>query len=660
MKLSLGSHNHALPFSHAHDHKHKSLRSPLVANRTLTDTPSLVLRSAESSSTCGSSNSGTCQKPTDASGSGNLTIALAAAIPTVAALVVLFFLHRRIRRKQRLEDANDKHKSLDFGLDVVPGGKKGRSDMKVPEMTVTDMEKSTSNIMRGRGLSMDMSSPYLLPAALQTSRESFHSMSRTLPDSEDPYRPVTFRNDNDSVYSAATRGMRKDNASVYTGSSDRSGDNARLLNNASRISQSNPFSNENATSPDSYTSRESNRPQPPPSAHRGSSPNKPLPNPNRRSLAMAPGAFNPRQPSQQPAYASAPVPRIHEPQPSMSEYGGNDFDSQNQTFQVTPPSPPAHEQTAPVAHRYSITEAPRLEEPAQSTIADRRVSGMGLRPLPPDDPTDNPEQRANRIRSFYKEYFDDSKPNPPGHYPQYSPYEEVYDQDYYEDGAVYDPETGAFISARAPFAQPAGRRAMTPDARGPNLPYGRVRSNSSFQSTGHINNPAFQKGPRAPMQPKKKLPPPIALTSLPTPHKLKDDMAFSPISFAPKATYRDHRLGRGMDSPTGTSRPYSPAVPAHNPLVRSFDDLMVMPSPHELRKSGAFTGLDFAPPPRFRNEGSNASDAGSIRSNRSGISQVQRDAVRAGAYRVSRIPKEMVGTHADVAAQLKPTWDMRK
>jgi hypothetical protein len=27
--------------------------------------------------------------------------------------------------------------------------------------------------------------------------------------------------------------------------------------------------------------------------------------------------------------------------------------------------------------------------------------------LPPEDPADNPEQRANRIRSFYKEYFDE-------------------------------------------------------------------------------------------------------------------------------------------------------------------------------------------------------------------------------------------------------------
>lgn len=34
--------------------------------------------------------------------------------------------------------------------------------------------------------------------------------------------------------------------------------------------------------------------------------------------------------------------------------------------------------------------------------------------MPSDDPQENPEERANRIRSFYKEYFDDSKPEPAG------------------------------------------------------------------------------------------------------------------------------------------------------------------------------------------------------------------------------------------------------
>jgi hypothetical protein len=84
----------------------------------------------------------------------------------------------------------------------------------------------------------------------------------------------------------------------------------------------------------------------------------------------------------------------------------------------------------------------------------------------------------------------------------------------------------------------------------------------------------------------------------------------------------------------------------------------VLPSPHLLRKSGLFTGLDFAPPPKFRDPGSNASDAGSIRSNRSGMSAVGRNAIANGANRVSKIPKGVVFTKDDMLNQLKPQLSM--
>lgn len=85
---------------------------------------------------------------------------------------------------------------------------------------------------------------------------------------------------------------------------------------------------------------------------------------------------------------------------------------------------------------------------------------------------------------------------------------------------------------------------------------------------------------------------------------------------------------------------------------------MLTRSSHALRKSGTFTALDFAPPPRFRDPGSNASDAGSIRSNRSGMSTAGRMAVRNGAYRVSKIPKEVVGTKDDLMNSLRPKLDL--
>ncbi|KAG9385375.1 hypothetical protein A1F94_004922 [Pyrenophora tritici-repentis] len=78
-----------------------------------------------------------------------------------------------------------------------------------------------------------------------------------------------------------------------------------------------------------------------------------------------------------------------------------------------------------------------------------------------------------------------------------------------------------------------------------------------------------------------------------------------------------------------------------------------------MRKSGTFTALDFAPPGRIRDPaGSGASDAGSIRSNHSGISAAGRFAVRSGANRVSRIPRDVLGTKDDFALQLKPRMNL--
>lgn len=53
------------------------------------------------------------------------------------------------------------------------------------------------------------------------------------------------------------------------------------------------------------------------------------------------------------------------------------------------------------------------------------------------------------------------------------------------------------------------------------------------------------------------------------------------------------------------------------------------------------------------------SDAGSIRSNRSGISAAQLGAIRNGAGRVSRLPGDTVFTAASTQGTLKPQWNIR-
>lgn len=79
---------------------------------------------------------------------------------------------------------------------------------------------------------------------------------------------------------------------------------------------------------------------------------------------------------------------------------------------------------------------------------------------------------------------------------------------------------------------------------------------------------------------------------------------------------------------------------------------------HLLRKSSTFTGLDFAPPRRFKDP-ETMSETGSVRSMQSGISGAGLNALRAGAGRVSRLPGDTVFTQAAISTTLKPNWGMR-
>lgn len=76
-----------------------------------------------------------------------------------------------------------------------------------------------------------------------------------------------------------------------------------------------------------------------------------------------------------------------------------------------------------------------------------------------------------------------------------------------------------------------------------------------------------------------------------------------------------------------------------------------------MRKSGTFTGLDFAPPKKFKDPDS-MSDAGSIKSNRSGMSRANEFAIRSGAGRVSRLPGDIIFSQAAMNESLKPTMNM--
>lgn len=651
--------------------------------------------SSSSSSTCSAGDtSSKCVTPAAVESSQNLAIILGVVIPLSCAIIVLIFLHRRHMRKQRQEDINDPHRSLDFGMDGIEPvtSNRGRGRRRGgPEMTTTQPNPSTRTGTRGLSMDMNLGNPYLLPAALTGSRETLHSMTRNAVDEHDPYRPVTLMRpstDNDSIRFG--RLNSDDNRSLYsmsTGNHSTSQDKAGLIVNARPMSQSfgkraDSISPQDTSPPDDFPLRQlhssTNRTSPP---TRKSSTEKPLPEIQEREILVTPPsdiqpiALQAPPPARTASEGQRTISASSAPRPprkdSMSSAHDSRPESSNYGDEETPPAhritinePQPYDIDPSMIHdRYSEFELPATQfEPSPESSPglqaprvppqNNRLSVMGLRPLPTNLPEDNPEVRANRIRSFYKEYFDDSKPGP-------GPAQATYENDGYMDfldGVIYDPDSGGFYAPQKPFAGGPGRRAMTPPPRA----RPRVSGNSAGGPHGRQFSTQSMGRPRGRSLPRKKLPPPKPLNSLMTPHLMRDDSAiFNAIDFAPPSTFRNMQNGGRPDSPMGISRPYSPSVRAFTPLASSFDNLSVLPSPHDLRKSGTFTALDFAPPSKIRDPGSlSPSDAGSIRSNRSGVSAMQSNAIRAGAYRVSRIPAALVTTNEDLGKQLRPQMNM--
>jgi hypothetical protein len=581
---------------------------------------------------------------------------------------------------------------LDFGLEnASQAGKSGRSPA-APSSAVSDERDYGEKSGRQRLVSMDMSvnSPYLLPPELNQSRESIHSLSRSLHQHEDPYNPINkfYAGDGSSIRSQSR--MNHDGSSMYTGSSkapsriQELGTSSDLLTNAGGMPRSNPppalfvppprlnsLPQKSASgSPVEGQAEAGFSPAPPPypvepqQAHiedstisRSGLPTSPRPG---QTLHPAPiagaresyqsngdegfqvsnnylGAFInsrdqsppapttptqslPATPRMSPpvsnALPSSPRPPRKESMPVVAPVAtpaatnavqpADDASDYGNGFQVTPPSPVANNAELARGQRYSMDVPP--EEFAQAGLGapnfDPRRLSMGFRPLPPDAllaESDDPEVRANRIRSFYKEYFDESKPAPQGQY-----YED-YDQHYLgNDAGYYNPNGNDFAM---PYTEPVTRRAMTPPPRGQprfqgqGQPRGRQGSfgamssggmSAGGMSQGGMRDPQmyppgpYPQGPRAystasgrsAASGASRRPPPAPLNTLPTPSKLRDDSfaLMNAMDFAPPQTYRDRAAGRS-ESPLGERRPYSPAVPSFVPTASAYDDLAAMPSP---------------------------------------------------------------------------------
>ena len=608
----------------------------------------------------------------------------------------------------------DKHKSLDFGMDAAAIGKSGKKAKKgqkgQQEMADANAEQRRlqRDLHRGQmsmdmDLAMDMSNPYILPPEIHNSRESLHSLSRTVVHgAHDPYRPATF--------APSLKGSQfgDDASSIRTGSTHqtngfgRDGMNQNLLRNAQRMSRSGPPPP--VRSPDSMSeihSQTSSPPLPAKSLARGqmrnmsdgsAAPISELPKSPESAHSQPPRVASPQsyelprvaspqshepprrtssnqqpinqQPQhvQQPSnnyYYQGPAPmgmsldgqnmRPHQMgspprQKGLAEIAAQEFSTNGQNpaefKEIVVPPPPNAMSRSPQGQnghlspeiqggstpfftpteQYDNQQSYYEDTPYQQDSHYQQqqqqqqqhqgfdngiVHGLGvtdadfdtrrlsiMRPLPPDDPSDNAEQRANRIRSFYKEYFSDDQPAK-AYVPNNAEYYEDYGSEYLGDGTIFDPETGRFVVAGAPYAEPVTRRAMTPPPRGPP----RFRGNAGHMHTGSAGpmspgspmgpgprSRAFSSastsrmGPSPRGAPRKNLPPPQALRTVPTPHLLKEGDFMLPIDFAPPSGFKERLQGR-PNSPLGVMRPYSPSVAVANPLASSYNDLPSMPSP---------------------------------------------------------------------------------
>lgn len=694
------SHRHNI-----HHHVHRHIVEDVVPSESspTATIAELVRRTSTSTSTT------TSTSESDSSKSSNLVntlpVVLGVVIPVVCAIVVFLYLHRRHVRRLRYEDTHDKHKSLDFGLEAVRRG----ADV-IPEMG----EKTH----KAGGMSLDIGhNPYLLPPGLTGSKESLRSLSKVVSPDDDKYR-LAAQSDAGSLRSYRSHPKwGNDDASSFGGSTRhvptiRDEMDQGLLQNASRMSRSSPVDSpaspsaahqiphnnlnepnglsENHSSmatsqsdlkneveseadfPKSFESSQS----------RGNGDEMFLGTYGERNLQRLPSekledfpkeATHTIRPSlngfdfgtgnngitnadipiiQETPAETKPVglPRLSLPMSETSDYGDEPKSNLPPSVNVSEAEKPPRESEDKDVHQPPTNRLTQTFVNFDEGFDPHRLT-VGIRPLPPEDPSDNAEQRANRIRSFYKEYFDDSKPANEEYYEDFGP-------EFYEDAAVYDPYTGDFMMAPPkPFAQPMGRRAMTPPPRFQGPPRQMMHSAAAMRSPGPRAFSSASGRLPANRGPRKPAPPPEPLHVLPSPHLIKDDMSVLPVDYAPVQTFKGQREGR-PDSPHGGLRPYTPTARAHTPLVSSFDDLAAIPSPHAMRKSGIYTTLDFAPPVRFRND--TGSDAGSIRSNRTGISAIHTHNIRTGAYRVSRLPPGMVGTKDDLFASLKPNMDLRR
>ncbi|KAK9491687.1 hypothetical protein V1508DRAFT_193783 [Lipomyces doorenjongii] len=692
----------------------------LLRRATTTFSASAASTSSASSaeSSCpSSSNSSFCEKPV---GSPTLPIALGVAIPLFVAIVVLLILHRRHVRRLKKEDLVAAQIDLNHDdFDMTP-------PRNAPRSGRTKIYGNDYLLPIGNDFSqsrVSLNSPYdVIPqelarmhgkgsyTALPRAPESAKLRNTSFYQQDSPY---DFRNqlkgDNASTktpsrlstmtYSTpdvnAARNLPKLNVVdesfemqemsmpqsvlVDTPSSDASASSDPIVravyDGFQELPQDAPSASDLSSSPPGLSL------SPPESIHSLS----PTPFPTRSDSVKRLSQRYPRRLSTAPPVPSresklSPEDRVsyYEDPPSSESGTDNEGDSSSvENYQET-------------LEPFTLQSRVNTDELIDTTAA--HVVDLA----PPQDSTSQPEnslrrqrsfsspadaeERANRLRSFYKDYFD--KPMPNG----YEPALPILTQD---DSAV---AYGSTARVPAPRVAPspnimssptaAAGRSLRPAPRHPIGSYnhfpGEVPRSLSSQSGGPYQQevqhrrepqlyPAYNSGYYTPQyQPQhhpympqkqpmlqraqpKRLPPLEPLSPLPTPHQLGEERILgSPTLFAPPRRPRAGTAGSSVGSSCG-----SPTTPQQQWTEMQLRNL---PTPYMLRNSASYSGLEFLPPKKYSPSG--VTTPGSDVENMYLYDHNQQIV----SNRLSpQLPRELVPIHSGgVEDNLRPQWSMRE
>ncbi|KAK9433463.1 hypothetical protein V1505DRAFT_362724 [Lipomyces doorenjongii] len=692
----------------------------LLRRATTTFSASAASTSSASSaeSSCpSSSNSSFCEKPV---GSPTLPIALGVAIPLFVAIVVLLILHRRHVRRLKKEDLVAAQIDLNHDdFDMTPPRNAPRSGRA--KIYGNDYLLPIGNDFSQSRVSLN--SPYdVIPqelarmhgnrsyTALPRAPESAKLRNTSFYQQDSPY---DFRNqlkgDNASTktpsrlstmtYSTpdvnAARNLPKLNVVdesfemqemsmpqsvlVDTPSSDASASSDPIVravyDGFQELPQDAPSASDLSSSPPGLSL------SPPESIHSLS----PTPFPTRSDSVKRLSQRYPRRLSTAPPVPCresklSPEDRVsYYEDPSSSESGtDNEADSSSvENYQET-------------LEPFTLQSRANSDELIDTTAA--HVVDLA----PPQDSTSQPEnslrrqrsfsspadaeERANRLRSFYKDYFD--KPMPDG----YEPALPILTQD---DSAV---AYGSTARVPAPRVAPspnivssptaAAGRSLRPAPRHPIGSYnhfpGEVPRSLSSQSGRPYQQevqhrrepqlyPAYNSGYYTPQyQPQhhpympqkqpmlqraqpKRLPPLEPLSPLPTPHQLGEERILgSPTLFAPPRRPRAGTAGSSVGSSCG-----SPTTPQQQWTEMQLRNL---PTPYMLRNSASYSGLEFLPPKKYSPSG--VTTPGSDVENMYLYDHNQQMV----SNRLSpQLPRELVPIHSGgIEDNLRPQWSMRE